>query len=110
MLSPLLTRLRLPSIEPPVAAFEDARPLHDPIRVESEPGVQVVVTPAGDGVRIREVVDASPAEAAGLRDPLPEPHYARERGDDAEAVGARRETLMGLSGLGDLVLTATSMS
>ncbi len=27
-----------------------------------------------------------------------------------EALGARRETLMGLSGLGDLVLTATSMS
>jgi glycerol-3-phosphate dehydrogenase (NAD(P)+) len=27
-----------------------------------------------------------------------------------EAIGARRETLMGLSGLGDLVLTATSKS
>ena len=27
-----------------------------------------------------------------------------------EALGARRETLMGLSGLGDLVLTATSKS
>ena len=33
-----------------------------------------------------------------------------ELGRLGEAIGARRETLMGLSGLGDLVLTATSKS